>query len=327
MQVEFSSSGIYLPEIDLWLDPAAEVASAWLSHAHSDHARGLHRNVWGTPETLRFYRQRWPDPDNRQTVVPMPFDRSIEFRGARLTAIPAGHILGAAQILIEYRDERSVYTGDAKLRPPLCGETARVVPCDRLILESTFGLPIYRFLTREQARERITTFARECLAEGVTPVFLGYPLGRGQEIVHALRVEEIPTGVHAAIAKFLPEYAAAGFSAAGWEPYDTRAISGKALVVTPGMRAQFEARDCRIAYVSGWASLANARARSGAQELIPYSDHADFAELLEFVEKSGARYVDVVHGYTEAFAGILQSRGIKATSRGGLTARTEEDAP
>ena len=45
-----------------------------------------------------------------------------------------------------------------------------------------FGLPIYRFLSRDDASVRIVNFARECMDDRITPVFMGYPLGRGQEI-------------------------------------------------------------------------------------------------------------------------------------------------
>jgi putative mRNA 3-end processing factor len=72
-------------------------------------------------------------------------------------------------------------------------------------------------------------------------------------------------------------------------------------------------------------SLANARNRVGAEGLIPYSDHADFQELLEIVERSGAREVDVVHGYTEPFARILQQRGVSARAPREAAARDAEE--
>jgi Cft2 family RNA processing exonuclease len=95
-----------------------------------------------------------------------------------------------------------------------------------------------------------------------------------------------------------------------------RETEGKALVVTPDFRNYLEAsgKNIRIAYVSGWAALDNARARAGAEVLIPYSDHADFDELLSIVDQTGAREVDVIHGYTEPFARILRLRGIDATA-------------
>jgi Cft2 family RNA processing exonuclease len=158
------------------------------------------------------------------------------------------------------------------------------------------------------------------------PVFLGYPLGRGQEIAHVLCQAGIPTAVHGSIARYLSVYEQAGFTFPGVLPYDNRATPGRALLVTPEFRRQIEAsgKNYRVAYVSGWAALDNARARSGAEELIPYSDHAGFGELVDLVTQSGARHVDVVHGYTTPFARILNLRGIHATAPEPATVRASE---
>jgi Cft2 family RNA processing exonuclease len=323
LQVEYTPGGIHLPEIGLWLDPREACEAAWISHGHSDHARGLHCLVFGTSTTLRFYRMRWPEDDTvQQDLRPLDFGHTLLYRGARLTPYPAGHILGASQLLIEFDDERLLYTGDIKLRPPLCGTPTEIVRCDRLIIESTFGLPIYHFLSADEARERMVTIARECLAQKTTPVFLGYPLGRGQEIAHVLCTAGVPTAVHGAIARYIPEYEAAGYAFPGWEPYDARRPD-RALVVVPGMRNYLEAsgKNIRVAYVSGWAALDNARTRAGAEELIPYSDHAGFDELLELIDGTGAREVEVVHGYTAPFAHILELRGLTARAPQALAER------
>lgn len=328
MEINFTPNGIHLPEIDLWLDPQSPCGNSWISHGHSDHARGLHSKVIATSATLRIYRLRWPeDLDKPQELRSLDYGQSMDFYGARLTAYPASHIVGAAQLLIEWRGERVVYTGDIKLCAPICGSNTEVVSCDRLIIESTFGLPIYRFLSKETACDRIVSFARESLAEGITPLFIGYPLGRGQEILFALCEAAIPTAVHGSIARMIPVYETAGYSFPGWTPYAAKQTSGKALVVVPNFRATLEAsgKKIRLAYVSGWAALDNARARAGAEELIPYSDHASFDELLMLVEQSGASEVDVVHGYTEAFASILNQKGICARAPLALAARQEEE--
>lgn len=330
MQIDFLAGGIYLPEIDLWLDPQDTCENSWISHGHSDHARGLHCKVIGTSGTLRIYRLRWPeDPEVYQHLSPLDYGQSMEFHGARLTAYPASHIVGAAQLLIEWQGERIVYTGDIKLRPPICGAPTEVVPCGRIIVESTFGLPIYHFLSKEQATERVISFARATLAEGATPVFIGYPLGRGQEAVYVLCQAGIPVAVHGSIARMIPVYEEAGYSFPGWMPYAAKETEGKALVVVPNFRATLEAsgKNMRLAYVSGWAALDNARARVGAEELIPYSDHADFEELLALVEQSGAAEVDVVHGYTEPFASILTQRGITARAPRAQAQRVDEEVP
>lgn len=315
MQVEFHPKGIFLPEIGLWLDCLEDCGVNWISHGHSDHARGCHGVVFGTAETLRVYRERmWADPPQEPDRRAVALGESWEFGGARLTAYAASHIVGAAQLLVEWRGQRLVYTGDIKLRSSICGRETEVVPCDRLIVESTFGLPIYHFLSAEEAKARIVRFARETLNANMIPAFAGYPLGRGQEIAYALCQAGIPTAIHGSIARFVPLYEEAGYAFPGWEPYVSRKTEGKAVVVVPGFRKILEAseKNYRVAYVSGWAAMDNARTRAGAEELIPYSDHADFEELLALVDASGAREVDVVHGYTEVFAHILRERGFDA---------------
>ncbi len=328
MEVEFHPRGIYLPQIELWLDSLEDCASTWISHGHGDHARGIHGLVYGTAETLNIYRARlWGATETIPACRPIEYRVPWEHNGARLTAYPASHIVGAAQLLIEYGGERLVYTGDLKLRPPICGHETEIVPCDRLIIESTFGLPIYRFLTREEGRRRIVEFAQDCLSAGIMPAYIGYPLGRGQEIVHVLCEAGIPTAVHGSIARFIPVYESNGYAFPGWTPYRAGETEGKALVTVPEFRNILEAGDksYRLAYVSGWAALDNARARVGAEELIPYSDHADFEELIEIVTRSGAREVDVVHGYTELFAHILSQRGIEARAPREAAARATSD--
>lgn len=331
MQVEYQTRGIYLPEIDLWLDSTDPCAATWISHGHSDHARGCHGTVIATPVTLLIYRMRvWIGDDQPQpSEKPLAFGESMDWNGAELTAFPASHILGAAQLRIVYKNETLVYTGDIKLRRPMCGDTTEVVACDHLIIESTFGIPIYQLLDRTTAMDRMVLFARQCLDESITPAFIGYPLGRGQEIVHVLSEAGIPCSVHGAIAKFIPLYEQHGYRFPNWEPYDAGNTAGKALVVVPthGAALQSGKKSVRLAYVSGWAALDNARARTGAEELIPYSDHADFNELLEMVSTSGAKHVDVVHGYTAPFAHILRSRGISADAPQRSSDRTNvEDA-
>jgi Cft2 family RNA processing exonuclease len=189
-------------------------------------------------------------------------------------------------------------------------------------------LPIYKLLDREDAAAQILKFARECLDGGAIPAFIGYPLGRGQEIAHVLCQGDIRTAVHGAIAKFIPVYEDYGYKFPGWEPYDARAMAGKALVVVPthGNVLEASGKGIRLAYVSGWAALDNARSRSGAEQLIPYSDHADFNELLATVEKCSPQHVDVVHGYTVPFAKILQSRGYSAAAPLRGSARTNIEA-
>ncbi len=134
MEINFTPRGIYLPQIDLRLDPQDRCVNSWFSHGHSDHARGLHRNVTATYASLRIYRFRRPqDVGTPRELQRLDYRQSMDFHGARLTAYPASHIVGAAQLLVEWRGERIVYTGDIKLHPQICESNKEVAPCDRLV--------------------------------------------------------------------------------------------------------------------------------------------------------------------------------------------------
>ncbi len=308
MRVDFTPDGIYLPAIDLWLDPRSPVPAAWISHAHSDHARGIHETVLSTRITAELYRHRWPLPAQRQqTMLTLNPNESMEWRGAILTARQAAHILGAAQLLVEFQGERLVYTGDIKRRAPICGWLTEETPCDHLIIESTFGLPIYQFLEATDAQARIAAFAAECLAAGQTPVFQGYGLGRGQEIAHTLALHGIPCRIHHSIAGLIPYFEAEGYTF----PAESE---GGAILVTPGLAETLPIPPAKrkTALVSGWAALDNARARSNADVLIPYSDHADFSELLALIAAARPAEIDLVHGYAAPLARILRQRGYNA---------------
>jgi Cft2 family RNA processing exonuclease len=308
MRVEFKPEGSHLPAIDLWLDPRVPVPAAWLSHAHSDHARGLHETAISTAITGRLYRHRWPLPANRtQQLLTLNPGQSMEWRGATLTARQAAHILGAAQLQVDYEGERLIYTGDIKRRTPICGWETQPTPCDHLIIESTFGLPIYQFLEAAEAQTRIANFARECLAAGQTPIFQGYGLGRGQEIAHTLASHNIPCQIHHSIAALIPYFEAEGYT------FPTESANG-AILVTPGQEEKVPIPPAKrkTALVSGWAALDNARARSNADVLIPYSDHADFSELLTLIAESNPSQIDIVHGYAAPLAHILRQRGYNA---------------
>ncbi|MFN0102269.1 MAG: MBL fold metallo-hydrolase RNA specificity domain-containing protein [Bryobacteraceae bacterium] len=308
MRVDYLPEGIFLPAIDLWLDPRVPVPSAWLSHAHSDHARGLHQTVIATGITAQIYRHRWPLPvDRTQRTIHVNPGQSIEWNGATLTVRQAAHILGAAQLVVDHQGERLIYTGDIKRRSPICGWLTESTLCDHLIIESTFGLPIYQFLEAADAQARIAGFARECLASGLTPVFQGYGLGRGQEIAHTLALHRIPCKIHHSIAGLIPYYEAQGYV------FPTESDGG-AILVTPGLEEKLPIPPAKrkSALVSGWAALDNARARANADVLIPYSDHADFSELLALVADANPTQIDIVHGYAEPFARILRERGHNA---------------
>lgn len=320
--------GLFLPAFSAHLDPHAAAARAVVSHAHADHAAAGHGEVWSTPETLAIYRRR--NPDWSGVARPLAYGEPVETDGARLTLVPSGHVLGAAQILVEGAEGSTLYTGDFRLGPSRTPVPAVSPPAGVLVMETTFGLPVFRFPPRAESEARLVEACRRAHEEGATPIVLAYALGKAQEAVLALTEAGIPTVLHGAAWKLLPEYEAAGFSFPLSRPYESGpARDGEALVTPPHCIRTPMVRNVkkrRILYLSGWATREASRADFDADVLLPISDHADFDELLSHVERVHPSRVLTHHGYARDFARILGQRGIEADALSEASERTAEDA-
>src|SRR3712207_4338079 len=139
--IEPFPEGIYVRPADAWIDPAEPKPRALVTHGHSDHARGGHGRVWATAETLAIMDCRYgPQPG----ACPLGYGEVARIGEVEASFVPAGHVLGSAQIVLEHAGERVVVSGDYKRRPdPTCAPF-QPVPCDIFITEATFGLPVFR---------------------------------------------------------------------------------------------------------------------------------------------------------------------------------------
>jgi hypothetical protein len=324
----FRPEGIFVPAFDAWIDPPAAAPRAILSHAHADHAAAGHGEVWATPETVAIYRRRHPEWNGSARAI--PYGAGVRSKESVLELVPSGHILGAAQIRIESGEGSVLYTGDFRRGPSRTAIPAEAPAADVLVTETTFGLPVFRFPPRADMEARLVAECRTALDQGLVPVVLAYALGKSQEAVLALTEAGIPTVLHGAAWKLLPEYEAAGFPFPLSRPYKSGpARAGEALVVPPNAVRSPLVRNVkkrRILYLSGWALRDAARADFDADVLLPMSDHADFDELVAQASHVGARRILTHHGYARDFARILAARGIDAEPLGEGGERTPEDA-
>ena len=312
MKVETRGRGVLLPELKLALDTSAPGYRSLVSHAHGDHIPWDAREADCTPETADLLAIRKPDLATTRRA----FGETFNAGKAKVTFHPAGHILGSALTLIEAPDgETLLYTGDTKTREPVTTRAASYPRADVLVVESTFGLPIYRFPETEVLQEKAAAFARAALDKGEVPVFLGYALGKSQEILGILTRAGIPTIAHGAVWSMCSVYEKHGVAFPLTRPYAAGDTEGAALVV-PGSAADspmITKLDHRIAYCSGWARLQSARTQMDADLLLPLSDHADYPGLCEIVERVAAKKVYANHGYADVFAHLLRKQGHDAS--------------
>ena len=177
MAVELKKQGLHLTGTPLWLDARRKSELSFVSHAHSDHI-ARHVRTIATSATLKFMTHRL---GTLPSALPVPYGRGFDLGPLYLELLPAGHILGSAQLRVTRDDGvRVVYTGDLNTVPSLTAEPVQVAECDTLIIESTFGHPRYTFPPKERVLADIEAWCRDKLERGVAPILLGYPLGKSQ---------------------------------------------------------------------------------------------------------------------------------------------------
>src|SRR4051812_30640976 len=233
-----------------------------------------------------------------------------------LTFFPAGHCLGSAQVLVEADGERLVYTGDIKLRPNVAAENAVIVPCDTLVMESTFGDPVYRFPPDVATFERLYAAVDRALSDDRVPVVLAYSLGKGQEAQEILLRRGYLVTLHGAVWNVSEIYRELGVEFSGpYEKYDREHLRGRVLIAPPGCRKQPMITNIERRYLimlTGWAMHKSAPYMYRNVDLIlPLSDHADFDELVHLARESGAQRIITMHGAAK-FATHLRELGLNA---------------
>ena len=307
--------GLHLPQIGWWLDAQARTERSFVSHAHSDHI-ARHKEILCTPATARFIHARMP---GRRVVTELPFGRphALEF-GVTATLHPAGHILGSSQILLESTEHGSLlYTGDFKLRPGLAAEPCAAPRADVLIMETTFGVPRYVFPPEADVIAQLVEFCQKAVAEGATPALFCYSLGKSQEVLCALAAAGLPVMLHAETLRLTRIYAQLGVSFPPYRDFDLREVGGHVVICPPhagGLLSRIPA--VRTAAITGWALDPGAIYRYRCTAAFPLSDHADFNDLLRFVELVQPRRVLTVHGFAREFAATLRARGLDAIAPG-----------
>jgi putative mRNA 3-end processing factor len=324
-----TSSGLYCEPGRFHIDSSEPVERAVITHGHADHARSGHGHVLATPETAAIMAVRYGN-EHAGKVEKAAYRRPMKIGDVAVTLLPAGHILGSAQVVMEYRGTRAIVSGDFKRRrDPTC-PPFEPMSCDLFITEATFGLPVFRH--PGDAHEIKKLLGSMALYPERAHLVAVYPLGKCQRLLCLLRESgyERPIYLHGALQALTDLYRSLGV-----ETGPTASIVGMtpdrlkgALVLCPpsALTDRWTRRlpDPMRAMASGWMQV-RARARQQGAELpLTISDHADWDELLQTVEDVAASEVWVTHGREDAFVHALIRRGRKARALS-LAGRDEDE--
>lgn len=309
--------GLHLPQIDWWLDSRRSTPRCFVSHAHFDHM-GRHKEVLCSEPTARLMRARMHRKLTTH-VLPMGHTEALT-ENCAVTLHPAGHILGSAQCLLEHQELGTLlYSGDFKLRPSRVAEACATPHADLLIMETTFGRPQYAFPPIEKIRADIVAFCREALAEGSIPVLMVYSLGKCQELLAELAELGVPAMLHPSCYAMTLIHEEYGVKFPPYREFDAQECPGHVVLCPPlspksGFLAKIFKR--RTAFVSGWALDRSTVYRQKVDAAFPLSDHADYADLLRYVDQVRPKRVLTLHGFAADFASTLRARGIEALALG-----------
>ena len=310
------AGGVVIRALELWLDPPGARPSAFVSHAHASGGLESTR-VLCSPETLRLAAAGGSASDARVIA----WDGSVEmavgaaFGGgtARLSIAPAGHLLGAAQLVVDHPRGRFVYTGDWSGWADASHPAGAVVACDELAVTATFALPIFRFPPPETALGALVAWCREELQSNATPIVLAQTPGGAQAVLLSLVEQGIPVAARDDVLRACAAYEAPGRSFAA-----VRALAegdGGAAVVASSRtkRSDLHVKGrMAVAYASGWSLLDAMVDQRRADAAFPLADHADSDALVSLALATGARLVHAIYGDARALADLLRRRGLEA---------------
>ncbi len=308
--------GLYLPGADAWIDPSHAVGRALVTHGHADHARGGHGQTIATTETLAIMAVRYGVSAG---ALPMTYHQPLHLNdGITATFVPAGHVLGSAQILLERAGERVVVTGDYKRRPdPTCAPFEPVA-CDILITEATFGLPVFRHPPIEGEIERLIEASR---AEPHRCILVGaYALGKAQRVIAELRRAGYmqPLWIHGALERMCTLYANFGVPLGDLRPVTDAArgeLAGQIVLCPPSaLNDRWSRRlpDPITAMASGWMRVRQRAVQRNVELPLVISDHADWNELTATILEIAPTETWITHGREDALVHWCASRQMKA---------------
>lgn len=315
--VDFTSSGLYCPIADLYIDPWKPVDRAIITHAHADHARIGNRAYLAHKDTVPMLKHNLGNYIDFQALE---YGETIYENGVKISLHPAGHIVGSAQVRLEYQGEVWVVSGDFKLTSDNISADFEPLKCDVFVMDSTFGLPLFQWKPQDEVFNEINNWWAQNKADGKQSILIGYTLGKTQRLIYHLDKSIGNIYAHGSIEKMntilrrqgvaIPEIN--NMSLPGNQPTD-----GSLVLAMPNILHSMSLSNLEpysIAIASGWMSLRGMRNVKGIDTGFILSDHADWAQLQRAVKETGAQKIYLTSsGYSAAFGRWLRDTGYDVT--------------
>lgn len=313
-------AGLYCEPGGFYVDPVRAVERAVITHGHADHARAGHTHVLATPETLAIMSVRYGEAFAAGTQA-LGYGERLTLGGVTLRLVPAGHILGSAQVVIEHGGLIMVVSGDFKRRADATAARFEPVPAHVFISEATFALPVFR---HPDDRDEVGKLLRSLIRLPDRAHFVGaYSLGKAQRVISLLREAgyDAPIFLHGAATRLCELYGSFGIDLGRLEPAtigqrgDRDRFQGQIVVGPPSALGQETwARrlgDPVVSFASGWMGVRQRAKQAGVELPLIISDHADWDELTLTATEVAREELWITHGRDDALARWGELNGLR----------------
>jgi len=313
--LEFTDKGIFCSQGQFYIDPWKPVNDAVITHAHADHAYAGHKHYLSHHLSREVLHYRLGEI-NLQTVE---YGQTVVKNGVTISLYPAGHVIGSAQVKIEYKGEIWVVSGDYKVESDGISTPFEPVKCHHFISECTFGMPIYQWKQQQEIFTDINSWWKNNAENKVATVIIGYSLGKAQRILQNLDLSIGTVFTHGVIENTNEALRRNGvqlFPTERITALTTKEAVSRGIIIAPpssvGTPWMRKFQPYSFGYCSGWMAIRGAKKRRAADRGFVLSDHADWAGLVSAIDATDCESVYLTHGYTATFTRYLNEIGFDA---------------
>ncbi|MEM8626747.1 MAG: ligase-associated DNA damage response exonuclease [Pseudomonadota bacterium] len=309
-----TDQGLYCAPGDFFIDPHRPVARAVVTHGHADHARPGNEAVLATPETLAVMQVRYGAAAGG-TLEALVYDQPVRIGDVDVRLVPAGHVLGSAQVVLDYGGVCAVVSGDYKRKPDPTAADYELVRCDLFITEATFGLPVFRH--EPDAREIAKLLTSVENNPERAHLVGAYGLGKCQRVMALLRAGGYDKTIwlHGANVKLCELFDQLGIDLGHFATVshkERKELAGEIVLAPPSaLQDRWSRRmpDPLTCFASGWMRVKGRARQRGVELPLVISDHADWPDLIRTIAETGAEEIWVTHGREDALVHQIEKMG------------------
>jgi Cft2 family RNA processing exonuclease len=287
------------------MDAPRQVDLSFISHAHLAQPL-FHSKILVTHTTAQLGK-------DFLACKPLicPFYRKFALGDLELELHPSGHLPGAAQLRVTSGRRQLVYTGHFNLLKRRTCESAQILTCEVLILDSTYGLPHLLHPEPKQVEDKMIAWIQQAMAQRKQPVLLCQSLGMAQELIALFNEHRIPVRAHRIIYEHCKTFRQLGID------LDVKGLrhppEGHEVILFP-RRLHHSKSLKRISNAAVVLISGQPKGSLGQEVTFALSSLSDHRGLLRYADESKAKKIYVFGAHATSLAEELRSLGHTAWS-------------